>query len=206
MSQYTRNPPLLETDLLADPAAQLRRWLGDADAAGMMEPNAMTLASVDENGRPSARVVLFKGFDGAHPTFYTDYRGRKGRELAHNPQVGLVFWWDRLERQARIEGRAEKLPREVSEAYFRSRPRESQLGALVSRQSQVVASRELLDERLAELERRYQGQPLPCPEHWGGYRIVADAWEFWQGRLARLHDRLRYRREGGNWTIERLEP
>lgn len=204
--QYTRNPPLDEADLLPDPLAQLAGWLDAAAQAGMIEPGAMTLATVGADGRPSARVVLFKGFDHDALCFYTNYEGRKGRELAQNPHAALVFWWDRLERQVRVEGVTERLPRERSEAYFRQRPRESQLAAYTSRQSAVVATREELDARMAANEAALQGQEIPLPAFWGGYRLVPQTLEFWQGRRGRLHDRLRYRRDGGIWRIERLEP
>jgi pyridoxamine 5'-phosphate oxidase len=208
MPQYTRNPPLCEADLAADPAAQFQVWLTAAVEAGMYEPNAMALATVDAASRPSVRIVLFKGFHEGGPTFYTNYNSRKGREMAAQPQVAATFWWDRMERQVRLEGRVEKLPAAVSEAYFRARPRLSQIGATVSRQSQVVATREELDARLAAAERHYgEDTEVPRPPHWGGYRIEVDRWEFWQGRGGRLHDRLLYVRAAtGGWIIERLEP
>ncbi len=206
MPQYTKNPPLRKADLAADPLVQLERWLTDAQNAGMIEPTAMTLATANRAGRPSARVVLFKGFHDGGLTFYTSHAGRKARELAENPHVALVFWWDRLERQVRIEGLAERLPRELAQQYFARRPRESQLGALTSRQSEVVASREELDRRYEENAARYAGRDVPLPEHWGGYLVRPHTVEFWQGRAGRLHDRLRYRRENTLWLIERLEP
>ncbi|WP_028080935.1 pyridoxamine 5'-phosphate oxidase [Solimonas soli] len=210
MPQYTQNPPLDIADLDADPLAQLQRWLDDAGAAGMIEPTAMTVATVDAQGRPSARIVLFKGFHGEGfergLTFFTNYDSRKGRDLAANPHVALVFWWDKVERSVRIEGRAAKLPREVSERYFHSRPHDSQVGAVTSRQSAVVRSREALDQRYAEQLAHYEGRGVPLPEFWGGYRVAPEAVEFWQGRHGRLHDRLRYRREGDGWLVERLEP
>lgn len=204
--QYVKNPPLLETDLLADPQAQFSRWLADAEAAGQIEPGAMTLATADAAGRPSARMVLFKGFHEGRYTFYTHHDGRKGLELAANPQVALVFWWDRLERQVRVEGRAERLPRALAEAYFHSRPRGSQLGACASRQSRVIAARELLDERLAQVEAQYREGEIPLPEFWGGYGVSAESVEFWQGRRNRMHDRVLYRRAGDGWEKLRLEP
>lgn len=206
MPQYTRNPPLLESTLLDDPRRQFEAWLAEAVAAGMIEPTAMTLATVDADGRPSARVVLFKGFDRGGFCFYTHYDSRKARALAAHPFAAATFWWDRLERSVRIEGRVEKLPRDVSEAYFHSRPHGSQVGAVTSRQSRVVGSREELDARLAENEARFAGQVVPLPDDWGGYRLVPDAIEFWQGRANRVHDRLVYRHVDGAWRIERLEP
>lgn len=206
MPQYTKNPPLKEMDLLPDPLAQLELWLKAATDAGMEEPAAMTLATVSAEGKPSARVVLFKGLYEGGLTFYTNHEGRKGRELEQNPNVALVFWWDKLERQIRVEGRAEKLPEEISRQYFHSRPRASQLGALTSRQSQVVSTREELDQRLQALTRQYEGRPVPYPKFWGGYRVQPELIEFWQGRRDRLHDRLLYRRSAQGWKIERLEP
>jgi pyridoxamine 5'-phosphate oxidase len=203
--QYVKNPPLLEASMAPDPLAQLQHWLDDAAAAGMIEPTAMTLATVAD-GAPSARVVLFKGFYERGLSFYTSYEGRKGRELARNPRVAAVFWWDRLERQVRVEGEAAPLPPEISDRYFQSRPRASQLGALTSRQSQTVAARTELDQRLAANVREYEGRPVQRPPFWGGYRIEPALFEFWQGRRDRLHDRLCYRRAGADWRIERLEP
>lgn len=203
--QYKRNPPLLEADLLPDPLAQFSRWLADAQAAGMIDPNAMTLATADAGGQPSARVVLLKGLDQGF-CFYTHYDSRKARALAAHPQAALVFWWDRLERSVRVEGRVEKVAREMSEQYFHSRPHGSQIGALTSRQSHVVASRAELDARLAENAARYPDGEVPCPSDWGGYRLLPQTIEFWQGRDNRAHDRLVYRREGNGWRIERLEP
>lgn len=203
--QYSKNPQLSKADLPSDPLLQLQRWLDEAQAAGMIEPTAMTLATVSGE-RPSARVVLFKGFHDGGLTFYTNYEGRKGQELAQNAHVAAVFWWDRLERQVRVEGTAQKLTPELSERYFHSRPRASQLGALTSRQSRVVASRRELDARLDETTRKFEGLEVPRPPFWGGYRIEPDLMEFWQGRRDRLHDRLQFRREGGGWRLERLEP
>lgn len=204
--QYTRNPPLDESDLRPEPMAQLGAWIDQARATGLLEPTAMALATADPDGQPSVRIVLFKGFAEDGLCFYTDYRGRKGQELARNPRVAATFWWDRLERQVRVEGQAQRLPAAHNQAYFSTRPRESQLGALTSHQSQVVATREELDQRLAANSGRWEGQTLPCPEHWGGYLIRPQVVEFWQGRRGRLHDRLRYRRSNTGWVIERLEP
>lgn len=205
--QYTRNPPLDRDALLADPMQQLEAWLADAVAAGQPDPTAMTLATCDADGAPSARIVLFKGLHDGGPTFYTNYRSRKGAALANEPRVALVFWWDRLERQLRIEGDATPLPREVSAAYFATRPRESQLSAHASRQSQPVASRAELDARMDEMRRRFgDDDPIPCPAFWGGYRVEPSYVEVWQGRGARAHDRFRYQREGSTWRIDRLEP
>lgn len=206
MAQYTLNPPLGEGDLQADPLAQFADWFTAAQAAGLLEPEAMTLATATPNGRPSARIVLFKGLSGEGLRFFTGYESRKGEELAANPFAALVFWWDKLERQVRFEGRVEKLSREESLAYFRSRPRESQISAYSSRQSQVVERRDALEHRVSENEARFAGRAVPLPEHWGGYRLLPDVVEFWQGRAGRLHDRLRYRREAARWCVERLEP
>ncbi|HWU67714.1 MAG TPA: pyridoxamine 5'-phosphate oxidase, partial [Stenotrophobium sp.] len=204
MAQFTRNPPLNETDLLPSPQAQLQRWLDDAVAVEMQEPTAMTLATVGSDGRPSARIVLFKGFHDDGLKFFTNLESHKGQDIAAHPDVALVFWWDRLERSVRIEGRAEKLPPEIAKEYFYTRPRGSQLGALTSRQSRPVATRAELDARLDANEKKYVGQDVPFPEFWGGYLVRPQRMEFWQGRRGRLHDRLRYQRDGGGWRIERL--
>jgi pyridoxamine 5'-phosphate oxidase len=206
MPQYTRNPStLLEQDLDKDPMAQLARWLTEAQDAGMIEPSAMTLATVGKDGAPSARIVLYKGPHEGGLTFYTNYESRKGAELAADARAALVFWWDKLERSVRVEGRVEKLPRAMSEAYARSRPRGSQLGALTSKQSRIVASRAELEKRLAENQVQHPSE-VPVPENWGGYVLRPGMFEFWQGRRDRLHDRLVYRATGGGWKIERLEP
>lgn len=204
--QYTRNPPLLETSLDPDPLRQFDAWLGDARDVGMIEPTAFTLATVGADGRPSARVVLFKGFHDGGLTFYTCYEGRKGQELAAHPFAAATFWWDRLERQVRFEGSVQKVSRALTQQYFESRPRGSQIGATTSRQSRVVGSREELDARLAANEQRFEGKDVPLPDDWGGYLFRPQTVEFWQGRRNRLHDRLRYRHRNGGWTVDRLEP
>lgn len=206
MAQYTKNPPLIETTVQPDPVQQFERWFADAEGADILEPTAMVLATVDAGGQPSARVVLFKGWYEGGLCFYTNYASRKGEALAANPLAAATFWWDRIERSVRFEGRVQKLPESVSEQYFHTRPRGSQIGAWTSQQSQVVDSRESLDARLAETERRYAEAEVPLPPHWGGYALVPERVEFWQGRLNRLHDRLCYRRQGGVWRLERLEP
>ena len=198
---------LCEADVDPDPIKQFQRWLQTAVAARLPEPNAMTLATADRTGRPSARVVLLKECDADGFVFFTNYRSAKGRQLQQNPQAALVFLWLELERQVRVEGNVSRVAPAESEAYFRSRPRESRLGSLVSRQSQVVASRRVLDERFQQLAAQYPGDDIPMPAHWGGYRLRPELLEFWQGRHGRLHDRLRYRRDSATgWLLERLEP
>ena len=206
MPQYERSGPFDEAALAPDPLTQLARWLDDAQAAGMIEPTAMTLATAAKDGQPSARIVLYKGPHDGGLTFYTNYESRKGGELAGNDRAALVFWWDKLERSVRVEGRVEKLPRSMSESYARSRPRGSQLGALTSRQSRVVANRAELERRLAENEAKLGGQEVPVPANWGGYLLRPAMFEFWQGRRDRLHDRLVYRADRAGWRVERLEP
>ncbi len=195
-----------ESSAAADPLALFERWLGEALQAQLPEPNAMTLATVGADGRPSTRIVLIKGFDARGIVWYTNYDSRKGRELAAHPQAALQFHWVALERVVRIEGRVEKVDADESDAYFASRPLDSRIGAWASPQSQVIASRAQLLAAAAKAGARYLLDP-PRPPHWGGYRLTPDCWEFWQGRKSRLHDRLRYRLEpGGAWRRERLAP
>jgi pyridoxamine 5'-phosphate oxidase len=204
--EYTR-AGLKESDAASDPIEQFRRWFDEALAADLHEPNAMTLATATPDGRPSSRVVLLKGFDERGFVFYTNYEGRKSGELEANPRCALVFYWGELERQVRVEGRASRVPGEESDQYFGSRPRGSRLGAWASEQSRPVGGREVLEERLRELEAEYEGREVPRPPFWGGYRVEPEVIEFWQGRENRLHDRLMYSRaEGDVWEQERLQP
>lgn len=199
---------LSERDLDPDPLHQFARWLDQAVAASLIEPNAMALATATPDGRPSVRMVLLKGFDPGGFVFYTNYESRKGGELAANPSAALVFYWGALERQVRVEGRVSRVDAAQSDAYFYSRPTGSQLGAAASRQSQVLPNREALEAGVAALAARYGDQVIPRPDYWGGYRLAPSSIEFWQGRANRLHDRLRYRREPERdaWSIERLSP
>jgi pyridoxamine 5'-phosphate oxidase len=189
-----------------DPVVQFGRWFDQAVGAGLPEPNAMTLATASAGGRPSARVVLLKGYDDRGFVFYSNYDSRKGEELAANPWAALVFYWAPLERQVRVEGRVGRTSREESAAYFRSRPLGSRLGALASAQSRPIPGREVLERRVAELEAAHPDGEVPLPDFWGGYRVVPDAVEFWQGRPDRLHDRFRYARADQGWTVARLSP
>jgi pyridoxamine 5'-phosphate oxidase len=200
-----RDRPLHEHDLDADPVVQLRRWLEEAHEAGIELPEAMTLATSTRDGAPSARMVLLKDAGDNGLTFFTNYESRKGAELAENPRAALLLYWHLLGRQVRVEGRVERLPAAASDEYFVSRPVGSRLSAAVSPQSEVVASREEL-EVAAELLGRAVGDDVPRPETWGGYLLAPEAWEFWQHRLDRLHDRFRYRRSGREWIVERLAP
>jgi pyridoxamine 5'-phosphate oxidase len=195
-----------ERDVSPDPFVQFRAWFEQALARDLPEPNAMTLATASAENRPSARVVLLKGFDERGFVFYTNLQSRKGRELDANPFAALVFFYPTLERQIRVEGRVEAISPEESDAYYLSRPLGSRVGAWASRQSEVVADRATLDRRLSELETQAREAPLPRPPYWGGLRVVPEVFEFWQGRPNRMHDRLRYRREGESWIVERLEP
>ena len=198
---------LREIDLATDPFQQFKIWFDQALTAQLPEPNAMTLATATVEGKPSARMVLLKDFSDRGFVFYTNYLSHKGQELATNPQAALVFWWAQLERQVRIEGKVCQVSPQESDEYFHSRPINSQLGAWVSNQSQIVNSREVLEQRQEELIVQYEGQIIPRPPHWGGFRVVPTEIEFWQGRPSRLHDRLLYRLQDNNkWLIERLSP
>jgi pyridoxamine 5'-phosphate oxidase len=198
--------PLREQDVDPDPFQQFDRWFGEAERSGVRAPEAAALATASGDGAPSVRMVLVKQTGETGFVFFTNYESRKGSELAANPRAALLFHWDPIGRQVRIEGPVERLPREDSVAYVRSRPRSSQLSALASPQSQAVADREELERRVAELAARHQGAELPVPDFWGGFRLVPESFEFWQHREDRLHDRLSYRRDGGGWRIARLAP
>lgn len=202
---YTRQQ-LLETEVHPDPIQQFQIWFEQALSADLVEPNAMTIATATKEGIPSARIVLLKGVDERGFVFYTNYESRKGQELMENPHAVLVFWWGVLERQVRIEGSVEKVSDAETEEYFHSRPRGSQLGAWASEQSRVIPNRQVLEQQLENLTRTYENQAIPRPPHWGGFRVVPHAIEFWQGRPSRLHDRLLYRLIDGCWKIHRLAP
>jgi pyridoxamine 5'-phosphate oxidase len=205
MSADPRAGSLREQDVDSDPLRQFERWFADAEAAGIELAEAAALATSTPDGRPSARMVLVKGFREDGFLFYTGYESRKGAELADNPHAALLFYWHVLGRQVRIEGEVERASQEESRAYFESRPRESRLAAWASEQSAVIADRDELEQRFDEADERY-AEDVPLPERWGGYRMRAETIEFWQHGLHRLHDRLRYRRENGGWALERLAP
>lgn len=204
--QYRANP-LLRHDMQQDPVQQFRDWLAHAIERGVPEANGVALATADAQGRPSVRMVLLKEVDARGFVFFTNYLSRKARELEENPRAAMAFWWQSLHRQVRVEGRVERVSAEESDAYFGTRPPGARLGAWASVQSQPIASRAELEQRVAEVEQRFAGQEIPRPEFWGGFRLVPETIEFWQGRQDRLHDRVRFARtDAGTWVPERLMP
>jgi pyridoxamine 5'-phosphate oxidase len=206
MRQEYLTKSLLEDEVPADPILQFRRWFEEAKALPVYEPNAMALATADRDGRPSVRMVLLKGVDERGLTFFTNLGSRKAREMGANPRAALTFWWGPMERQVRLEGEIEGVSDAEADAYFATRPRGAQVGAWASEQSAAIDGRKVLEATVREIEARYGEAEVPRPPHWGGYRLLPDAIEFWQGRGDRLHDRLLYSREGTTWRITRLAP
>jgi pyridoxamine 5'-phosphate oxidase len=203
--EYTQRG-LSESEMLSDPIEQFGVWLKEAIAAGVTEPNAMSLATVAPSGAPATRIVLLKDYGPEGFVFFTNLESRKARELAVNPRTSLLFHWTALERQVRVEGRAHKVSETESETYFHGRPHESQVAAWTSPQSHIIPNREFLDEKFSELRKHYDGRKVPCPPQWGGFRVTPDTIEFWQGRRNRLHDRLQYIRQDTRWLLHRLAP
>ena len=197
---------LEEKDLNSNPILQFQKWFAEAEENELNEPYAMTLATATKDGKPSARIVLMRNADENGFTFYSNYTSKKGHDILENPKASLLFFWQELERQVRIEGTLIKQSEKESDNYFNSRPRESKLGAWTSEQSKVISSREILDERFAEVSKKYPDENVPRPPYWGGYILKPTAIEFWQGRPSRLHDRILYTLENGVWKIERLAP
>lgn len=206
LGEQYQGPPLDPSSCDPDPFVEVQRWLSVAIDGGIPSANAMTLATVDERGRPAARIVLLKELDPRGFVFHTSYDGRKGRDIAAHPYAALVLWWEPLHRQIRVEGSVEKLDPADSDAYFATRPRGSQLGAIASPQSQVISSRQQLEASVIALQQKYGESIPPRPANWGGYRVVPDMIELWQGQPSRLHDRVRYALTNGAWTRERLAP
>ncbi len=203
-ADYSQNG-LHESELDANPLIQFNKWFDEVLKSGLSESNAMLLSTVN-NGRPTGRIVLLKGVEDNGFTFFTNYESKKGQEIEANPQVALTFFWKELERQVRVEGKIEKTSEKESDDYFAIRPRGSQIGAWVSHQSEIIENREFLEEKLKSFEEKFEGVTVPRPLHWGGYRVIPDYVEFWQGRPSRLHDRLAYVLKDGVWVTERLSP
>lgn len=203
--EYSRGD-LIESGLPQDPMQLFAEWFVEAGPMGIIEPNAMILSTVSQDGKPSSRAVLLKGIEAGAFVFFTNHESRKAQEIEHNPSVSILFLWLEAERQVRIEGKATRISPEESSAYFKTRPRESQLGAWASRQSATIANREELEARFKEMEERFKDQEIPMPEFWGGYAIAPTSMEFWQGRIGRLHDRIVYEKNGDAWTKHRLNP
>ena len=200
-------PPLLEKNLDPDPIKQFQRWFNEAVAAKIPQAESMALATSTADRKPSVRMVLLKSFDSNGFVFYTNYNSQKGKELVENPYAALVFYWEELHHQVRIEGAVSKVSPEESDAYFQTRPREAQISAHTSQQSEAIASRGELDRHFEELQKKYEGRPIPRPPHWGGYRLKPTRFEFWQARYARLNDRILYElQKNGRWSMKRLAP
>jgi len=206
LRQDYRSASLAESDVDQNPFIQFEKWFKEAVNARLFEPNVMTFATADLAGKPSARILLLKGFDENGFVFFTNYDSKKGKELAENPQAAMVFFWGDLERQVRIEGTITKVDAEESTAYFHSRPKGSQIGATASPQSSVIPNREVLEDRVTVLTEEFSEKEVPRPANWGGYRLKPDLIEFWQGRSSRLHDRINYESVNGSWIINRLAP
>lgn len=197
---------LKKEDLLENPLMQFSAWFKEAQKAEVLEPNAMSLSTVSPSGRPKSRIVLLKGISDSRLKFFTNYKSQKAKDLEQNPWVSINFFWPELERQVRIEGKVEKTTAEESDIYFDSRPEGSKLGAWASPQSEIIESREIMEENHKSLEKKFKDHSIPRPPHWGGYNVIPDSVEFWQGRASRLHDRFIYLLKNGNWKIERLAP
>lgn len=206
LRQHYASATLEEANANKDPFKQFKIWFDEAIAADFVEPNAMNIATVNSQGEISSRMVLLKGFDSQGFVFFSNYESNKAKDIASTKQAALTFWWDKLHRQVRIHGSVEKVSREETIEYFHSRPRGSQIGAVASMQSHVIQDYAYLENEYKKIESMYADQEIPCPEHWGGYRVIPEQFEFWQGRPNRLHDRLRYTKTSDNWNIERLSP